>query len=153
MFIQKICSALEKAHVLYAIVGGYAVALHGVIRGTVDVDVVVEWSLESLQKAENALKGIGLISLIPINAEMVFQARDEYIQNRNLIAWNFYDPANPVNRVDIIINYSLKDVQHTKKIATSLGTIPILSLEELIRMKEASGRPQDLEDVKALKGL
>lgn len=153
MFIQKICFALDKANVLYAIVGGYAVALHGVIRGTVDVDIAIEWSLENLQNAENALKGIGLVSLIPITAEMLFQFRDDYIQNRNLIAWNFYDPANPINQVDIVINYNLKDELQTKKITTSLGTIPILSLQELIQMKEASGRPQDLEDVKALKGL
>jgi hypothetical protein len=153
MFIQKICLALGSANVPYAIVGGYAVALHGVIRGTVDVDVAIEWSLENLQNAENALKGMGLVSLLPITAEMLFQFRDDYIQNRNLIAWNFYDPANPINQVDIIINYSLKDAHNTKKITTALGTIPILSLQELIRMKEASDRAQDLEDVKALKSL
>lgn len=153
MFIQRICLALDKANVPYAIVGGYAVALHGVIRGTVDVDIAIEWSLTNLQNTENAFKGMGLVSLIPITAEMVFHFRDEYVQNRNLIAWNFYDPSNPLNQVDIVINYDLKGAQYTKKIQTSLGTISILSLGELIKMKEASGRSQDLEDVKALKSL
>jgi hypothetical protein len=153
MFIQRICSALDKAHVPYAIVGGYAVALHGAIRGTVDVDVIITWSLKNLQNTENAFKEIGLVSLLPITAETLFHFRDEYIQNRNLIAWNFYDPANPLNQVDIVINYDLKDVHETKKIESSFGAIPILSLGELIKMKEASGRPQDLEDVKALKNL
>ena len=155
MFIQSVCSALEEAKVPYAIVGGYAVALHGVIRGTVDVDVdvAIQWSLNNLQNAENAFKRIGLVSLIPITAEIVFRFRDEYIQNRNLIAWNFYDPSNPLNQVDLVINYELKDAHDTKKIETFLGSIRILSLNELIKMKEASGRPQDLEDVKALKNL
>lgn len=153
MFIQSVCLALDKAKVPYAIVGGYAVALHGAIRGTVDVDVAIQWSLKNLQNTENALKGMGLVSLIPITAETVFHFRDEYIQNRNLIAWNFYDPSNPLNQVDIVINYDLKGVHNTKKIESSLGTIQILSLNELIKMKEASGRPQDLEDVKALKNL
>ena len=153
MFIQSICLALDCARVPYAIVGGYAVALHGVIRGTVDVDVVIQWSLENLRNTEKAFKEIGLVSLIPITAENVFHFRDEYIQNRNLIAWNFYDPSNPLNQVDIVINYDLQGVHHTKKIETFLGTIRILSLNELIKMKEASGRLQDLEDIKALKNL
>ena len=153
MFIQRLCLALDKVNVPYAIVGGYAVALHGVIRGTVDVDIAIEWSLTNLQNTENAFKGMGLVSLIPITAEMVFHFREEYIQNRNLIAWNFYDPSNPLNQVDVVINYDLKGAHNTKKIQTSLGTISILSLSELIKMKEASGRSQDLEDVKALKNL
>lgn len=153
MFIQSVCLALSKANVPYAIVGGYAVALHGVIRGTVDVDIVVQWSLKNLQNTENAFKEIGLVSLIPITAEILFHFRDEYIQNRNLIAWNFYDPSNPLNQVDIVINYDLKGTHDTKKIETPFGTIRILSLSELIKMKESSGRPQDLEDVKALKNL
>ena len=150
MFIHDICSALDKAEVPYAIVGGYAVALHGAIRGTVDVDVVIEWSLKNLQGVEIAFKQIGLVSLIPITAETLFHFREEYIQNRNLIAWNFYDPSNPLNQVDIIINYDLKNACNTKTIKTFLGTIRVLSLHDLIKMKQASGRPQDLEDVKAL---
>ncbi|HEY2810667.1 MAG TPA: DUF6036 family nucleotidyltransferase [Rhabdochlamydiaceae bacterium] len=152
MFIQRICFALEKANVPYAIVGGHAVALHGAIRGTVDVDVVIEWSLKNLQNTENAFKKIGLVSLIPITAEALFHFRDEYIQNRNLIAWNFYESSNPLNQVDLVINYDFS-ARNAKKIETSQGAIRILSLSELIKMKEAAGRPQDLEDVKALKNL
>ena len=150
MFIHEICLALDKAEIPYAIVGGYAVALHGAIRGTIDVDVVIQWSFKNLQDTENTFKQMGLVSLIPITAETLFHFREEYIQNRNLIAWNFYDPSNPLNQVDIIINYDLKDEQNTKTIETSLGSIRILSLNDLIKMKKASGRLQDLEDVKAL---
>jgi hypothetical protein len=153
MFIHDVCSALDKAKVPYAVVGGYAVALHGAMRGTVDVDVAIEWSLKNLQNTEKALKQLRLISLIPVTAETVFHFREEYIQNRNLIAWNFYDPSNPLNQVDIIINYDLKSLRETKKVETALGPIRILSLSELIKMKKASGRPQDLEDVKALSNL
>lgn len=153
MFIYKVCEALDRAKVSYAIVGGYAVALHGVARGTVDVDVAIEWSLENLKNAESAFKRLGLVSLIPVTAEIVFHFREEYIQNRNLIAWNFYDPSNPANQVDIVINYSLESAQMTKKVETFFGPVRILSLNELIKMKKASGRPQDLEDVKALMSL
>ncbi len=152
MFIHVICAALQAAKIPYAIVGGYAVALHGAVRGTVDVDVVINWTLKNLQKIEHVFKGMGLISLHPIDADSVFRFKDEYIQNRHLIAWNFYDPSNPANQIDLIITYDLTHA-HTKTIHTSAGPIKVLSREDLIKMKKISGRPQDLADVKALETL
>ena len=95
---------------------------------------------------------MGLVSLIPVNASNLFHFRDEYMRERHLIAWQFYDPKNPLNRVDIIITYDLKNA-HTKTVKTSLGGVKVLSREDLIAMKKASGRPQDLEDVKALESV
>lgn len=152
MFIYDICKILDKAKIPYAIVGGYAVALHGVLRGTIDIDIAINWTLKNLKSVEKAFKEIGLISLLPIDSDNLFRFRDEYIQNRNMIAWNFYHPKNPTHQIDIIINYDLKKAK-TKTITTSSGKIRILSRQDLIAMKKASGRPQDLEDVKALESL
>lgn len=152
MFIHEVCKALEEDKIPYAIVGGYAVALHGAVRGTIDVDLVIAWTLQNLEKIEKALNKLGLVSLLPINSNNVFHFRNEYIEKRNMIAWNFYDPKNLANQVDIIINYNLKDA-HTKTIATPSGKIKILSKKDLIEMKRKSGRPQDLEDIKSLENL
>jgi hypothetical protein len=149
VFINRICEALQKAKVPYAIVGGYAVALHGAPRGTFDIDFVIKWSLKNLQKTEEALKSLNLVSKIPVNAQSVFNFRDEYIKNRNLIAWNFFDPVNPSHAVDIIITFDLKNAT-TKTIKSLGGNIKILSKKDLIAMKKASGRPQDLEDIQSL---
>jgi hypothetical protein len=152
MYINRVCHALEKAKVPYALVGGVAVALHGAIRGTVDMDIVLVWTLKNLEQAEKALQKIGYVSLLPINAQMVFQFRDEYIQNRNLIAWIFYNPKNPLEQVDIIINYDLKN--HRSEIMTAPeGKLRVLSLSDLIAMKKEAGRLQDKEDIKALEAL
>lgn len=152
MFIHEVCQVLNKAKIPYAIVGGFAVALHGIVRGTIDVDIALKWSLKNLEKTENALNSLGLVSLLPINAHNLFHFKNEYIQNRNLIAWNFYDPKNPNKQVDIIITFDLKDA-HTTLFKSQQGTIRVLSKKDLIAMKKASGRPQDLEDVKALESL
>lgn len=152
MFIYDVCAAFDKTKIPYAIVGGYAVALHGAVRGTIDVDIAIHWTLKNLENVEKTLMEIGLVSLIPVDSKSVFHFREEYIQKRHLIAWNFYDPKNPVNQVDIIINYDLKNAS-TKTIKTSFGKIKVLSRKDLIAMKRASGRPQDLEDVKALESL
>lgn len=152
MFIIKMCRALEDAKVPYAIVGGYAVALHGVVRGTVDIDLVIKWSLKNLKKTEETFKKLGLRSALPISAESIFHNLEEYIEKRNLLAWNFYNPSNYAEQVDLIIAYDLKKAT-TKVVHTASGDVRILSRKDLIEMKRRSGRPQDLEDIRALEGL
>ena len=150
--LEKICGALRNAGVRYAIVGGHAVALHGVVRGTLDIDVVVRWTRATLVRAEAALNAIGLVSRLPVTAREVYDFRDEYVRNRNLTAWNFYNPDDPLEQVDIIITDDLAG-KRTKAVALPTGPVRVLSVTDLIAMKRRSGRPQDLEDVRALEKL
>ena len=50
-FLSRVSKALDAAGVRYALVGGYAVALHGAVRGTVDIDIVLRWTLRDLEAA------------------------------------------------------------------------------------------------------
>ena len=150
--LEKICGALRDAGVRYAIVGGHAVALHGVVRGTLDIDVVVRWTRATLVRAEAALNAIGLVSRLPVTAREVYDFRDEYVRNRNLTAWNFYNPDDPLEQVDIIMTDDLAG-KRTKAVALPTGPVRVLSVTDLIAMKRRSGRPQDLEDVRALEKL
>ena len=150
--LERICATLSRARVRYAIVGGHAVALHGAVRGTVDIDVVLLWNRKTVVAAEKALNEIGLVSRLPISANDVFDFRKEFIENLNLIAWNFYNPDDLSEQVDIIITYDLKN-KRTKRIDLAGMTVQILSLKDLIDMKRQSARPQDVEDVKALEKL
>lgn len=128
---------------------GYAVALHGAVRGTVDIDFVVALNQRSYRQTEKALNSIGLKSILPISADDVFNFREEYIKNRNLIAWSFNNPDNPLEIVDIIITEDVKQIKSVIKIFN--GTrIKIAAIDDLIKMKKKSGRKQDIEDIKAL---
>ena len=151
-FLAHVGKALDAAGVRYAVVGGYAVALHGAVRGTVDIDLVLRWDLRNLESAEAALASLGLVSRLPVTAESIYRFRDEYIRNRNLIAWNFYNPQDLTEQVDIVISEDLKG-KRTISMQTRAGTIRVLSRKDLIAMKRASGRPQDLADVDALEKL
>ena len=151
-FLEQICVALNKANIHYVVVGGYAVALHGAVRGTLDVDIALRWTERDLVRTEMALKSIGLVSRLPVQAIDVFNYRDEYIENRNLIAWNFYNPDNLAEQLDIVINFDAKGLKRIKKKLPN-GIVPILNIKDLIRMKKCSGRPQDIEDIKALEKL
>lgn len=152
MFLFEVAQALQKNHVTFAIAGGYAVALHGAVRGTVDVDIVLRRAKKDYESAEEALKGLGLTPRLPVSAAEIFAFREEYIKNRNLVAWSFVDLKDPTRLVDIIITHDLAKLK-TKTIRAAGRALPVLAAADLIAMKKASGRPQDQEDVKALEGL
>ncbi|HRQ59206.1 MAG TPA: hypothetical protein PLN31_17460 [Azoarcus taiwanensis] len=151
-FLSRVSNALDAAGVRYALVGGFAVALHGAVRGTIDIDIVLRWTLRDLEAAETALSSIGLVSRLPVTADSVFRFRDEYIRNRNLIAWNFYNPQDLSEQLDIVISEDLRG-KRTIRVDTRNGPVRVLSRKDLIAMKRASGRPQDLADVEALEKL
>ena len=152
MLIEKVIKTLNQHRVQYTLVGGYAVALHGAVRGTVDIDFVVALNQRSYRQTEKALSSIGLKSILPISADGVFNFREEYIKNRNLIAWSFNNPDNPLEIVDIIITEDAKQIKSVIK--TFNGTnIKIAAIDDLIKLKKKSGRRQDIEDIKALEKL
>lgn len=152
LFVEKVCQSLAAHGVRYALVGGYAVALHGAVRGTVDIDIVIDWTHKALRKTESALNSLGLVSRLPLSADDVFAFRDEYVKNRNLIAWNFHNPADISQQVDVVITYDLTG-KRRYRVPTVSGPLFLLAKEDLLAMKKVSGRPQDLADVAALERL
>lgn len=152
MWIQQVVAALEEAGVRFALAGGHAVALHGAVRGTIDLDIVLVCTRENFIAAEKALKSLGLVSRVPVVAEEVFSFRKEYIEKRNLIAWGFIHPKDPSQVLDVVLTWELKPGE-IKKVRAAGRELPVLSKPALIAMKRAAGRPQDLADVAALERL
>ncbi len=152
MFIKSVSKAFHDHGVAFAVVGGYAVALHGAVRGTVDLDLVLRWNKENLTKAATALQSLGLRSHLPLDSDTVFEQREQLIRERNLIAWNFYNPDNLAEQVDLIIDFDLSD-KAVSDIQQGTISIPLLNRHDLILMKEKAGRPQDIADIEALRKL
>ena len=152
MFIRKVIGVLEKSGTPYALVGGYAVTLHGAVRGTVDIDIAIAMNRATFEKCEAALESIGLEPRLPVTAADVFNFRDEYINNRNMVAWSFSNPKNPLELVDILITEDAARLKTIRKEAFGLK-LNVVTIPELIAMKKKSARPQDIEDIKALEIL
>ncbi len=152
MLFYRLNASLKKYRVQYAIAGGWAVALHGAVRGTVDIDLAMVLTEKNLKQAEQALNALGLFSRLPLTAKEIIDFREEYIRNRKLLAWRFSNPEDHTEIVDLLLIMDLKKSQiyHVKMGSQS---IPIVSKSQLIRMKRESGRPQDLEDIKALEEI
>ncbi len=152
MFLQQVIGALERHGVKYALVGGYAVALHGAVRGTVDVDIVIGLSKTAYQHAEAALADLGLRSHLPLTAKDIYSFREEYINNRNLSAWSFVNPDNPLEMVDILITEDVNKLRTVTKRALGMN-VRVVAIPDLIAIKKRSNRPQDREDIRALEKL
>jgi hypothetical protein len=152
MLLLTVAKAFDRARVPYALVGGFAVALHGAVRGTVDVDLVIRLREADFRRTEKALLALGLQSRLPVTAGEVFRFREEYIRNRSMTAWTFVNPSRPSEIVDVILTEDLADMT-IKKMRIEDQIVRVASIPDLIRMKQRTGRPQDREDVKALKRL
>lgn len=150
--LEKVCSCFNQNNIPYAIVGGYALALHGAPRGTIDIDFIISFNEEIFLQVEASLVRLGFQCRLPLSAHEVFKFRKEYIEKRNLITWSFYNPHNPMEVIDIIITENVDNVQVVEKQLANLR-IKVISKADLILMKKKTGRKQDEADVAALESL
>lgn len=132
-----------NAHgVEFLVIGAHALAVHGHVRATKDLDVWVRPSPENAPRVIAALRSFGAA----INA--VTQVDFE------VPGVTFQIGVEPV-RIDIIteIDGVTFEPAWRNRIAVEYGGAPVfaISREDLIQNKLASGRPQDLVDVEALK--
>jgi len=149
MNLKELVKALKNEKINYMIVGGYAVNFHGYSRNTVDIDLVIKFTLSNLKKIEVLLNKMDMVSRLPIDAVSVYKFRDEYIKNRNLIAWNFYNENDPTEQVDILITHDVSDFK-SEKFRVGQLECKVISKDDLIKMKKKSGREKDLLDIKEL---
>lgn len=151
MFLYELTDAFKQAGLKYTVVGGYALALHDLLRATVDIDLVLSLRLADYELAEETLKKLGLQSRIPVRAKDIISMREEFITKRNLIAWSFVDSNKPYRQVDILITEDLKNID-SQPISVGGRKINVVTLKALLEMKLKSGRPQDLVDIENIKG-
>lgn len=149
MLLYEIADAFEKEKVPYALVGGYALALHGIVRATVDVDFVVSLKEKHLEAAEKILLKLGLTSRLPLRAREVSQFHEEYRTKRDLIAWSFVDFKDPSRQVDLLIFPLIKDVK-SELISVHGQKIRVATKKSLLAMKRLANRAEDQLDIKKL---
>lgn len=137
-------------------VGGFAVIMHGHLRATRDLDLVIGLQSENCAKAMAALSGVGLRPRLPVTlADFADPAkREDWTQNRNMLVFQLWDPANPERSVDIFVREPLDfGAMLADAVVKELDgvPIPVASIRHLLQLKQAAGRPQDIEDMEALR--
>lgn len=154
----EVFAALDAAEVRYVAVGGLAVVLHGHARLTVDLDLALDLAAEPSARAVEALTSLGLRPRLPVPASAFADARMRrlWIEQRNPVVFSLYDPDDSRREVDLFAEEPLPfDELYTNSVVVVIGDVPVrvASVDDLIRMKSAVGRPQDLADVEALRRL
>jgi predicted nucleotidyltransferase len=146
--VQDFLRLLAAHAVKYLIVGGEAVIYYGYARLTGDVDFFFESTKKNSIKLYRSLEEFWEGNIPGIRAP------EELIELGLILQFGV-----PPNRIDLINRISGINFQEAwkgkKTISIEIGgaKVPIylIGLKELIKNKEAIGRPKDLEDLKYLK--
>jgi predicted nucleotidyltransferase len=154
--VREIFKALSDAAVDYVVVGGFAVILHGYLRATADLDLVIGLAPDNCIRSLEALKRIGFQPRLPVGIEEFADSsnRNEWSQQRNMLVFPLWDPDNPVRSVDIFLNEPIPiETLMRDSVAKDVDgcVVRVASIEHLIEMKQAAGRPRDLDDIAKLR--
>ena len=127
--------------VRFLIVGGYALAAHGLPRATGDLDAWVWATQDNAERIIGALSDFGFGDVGVTVAD--FSAEDSVVQL-----------GFPPYRIDILtsidgVNF---DEAWSRRVVVPVGglDVPFISRQDLLTNKRAAGRPQDLADVERL---
>jgi hypothetical protein len=156
--IEAILDALNRAHVRYLVVGGVAVVLHGYLRTTADLDLVIQLERENVRRAMSALSELQYRPRAPVPAEAFAEpsAREQWIREKGLEVFSLWSPAHPTLEIDIFVSEPFDfDAVYSRALRVPLEKTEafVIALEDLIALKRQVGRPRDQEDVAALESL
>lgn len=156
--ILDLLAALAQAEVDYVVVGGVAVVLRGHARMTVDLDLALDLAAENVLAVLAVLERAGLVPRLPVPAEQFADAdvRTSWVEERNLIAFTLHDLDDPLREVDLLATTPIPfdELRASSDVMNVDGVqVRVASVEHLMAMKRATGRPQDLADAAALSNL
>jgi len=156
--IETVLSALNAAKVRYLVVGGVAVVLHGYLRTTADLDLVVQLSSDNALRAVRALSGLGYRPRAPVPVEQFADpaARAAWQRDKGLTVFGLWSDRFPGLEVDLFVAEPFDfDDAYDRAVQVSLDTTTamVVAIEDLVSLKRAAGRPVDLADVEALRAL
>lgn len=155
--VVDVVAALNAADIRYIIVGGLAVASHGYLRTTKDIDLVVALDPQNVAAAFASLASAGYRPKVPITAADFSDAatRERLIREKNMIVLQFWRDESP--DVDVFVREPFDfDTEwaaaRIEKVNPDLDA-RVVRLEVLLDLKREASRPQDLADIDALTKL
>jgi len=142
MDVENLLKLLKEHKVRFVIIGATAFPVHGYSRATLDIDLFIEPSEANARRTRESLKSFGYdVSDITL---------DDLLTKKVLIRQYL---------VETDIHPFVKGVSFdriwTNRVKAKFGDVFVwfASLDDLIKMKQAAGRPKDDEDLKFLRRL
>jgi predicted nucleotidyltransferase len=149
--LDEILRTLTEFGVEFVVIGGVAVQAHGYLRATADLDVVPKPTLLNLSRLAEALSDL---DARPRRATLPVDVTDPQLLKRVPLA----PLTTRYGRLDLLnIDHVSGAPRSFEELAARALTVnldgiavSIVGLDDLLRMKRAAGRPQDLTDIGAL---
>ena len=139
---KEMLQILLEEEVRFIVVGAYALGAHGYPRATGDIDIWIEPTADNAKRVIRSLNRFGA---------PLFDVSEEEFAREGIV---FQIGVAP-RRIDIITAIDGVEFRsaHGQKLEISVEamSIPVLSLEDLIKNKESTGREKDSLDAKMLK--
>ena len=137
----EMLSALSEAGAEFLIVGAHALAAHGAPRATGDLDIWVSPTPANARRVMQALTAFG--------APLHDLTLDDLTRSDTV-----FQIGVPPSRVDILTGVSgvQFDDAWLRRVPLDVegAAVSVISREDFIRNKRATGRPKDLADIEAL---
>ena len=135
---------LHKNEVDYLVVGGYALAFHGKPRHTGDLDIWINNSEANAEKLVLAIADFGLSSLGLTKSDFM---QEGYVTQIG------YPPLR-IDLLNTIDGVKFEDAFPNRLSVDVNGfDVNYIGLKEFIKNKTASGRSQDIADLKEIKKI
>ena len=158
MKIAELLQSLCDAQVDYVLVGGLAVQLHGFLRSTFDIDLVLAMNDENLVRFIDVAKQYGLFPAIPVSIDSLRNADqiEAWYREKGMLAFSLREPQIGGSVLDVLVRPDVPfDQLCLNAVAGELygRRVPIASIDDLITMKRIANRPKDRLDVVALEKI
>ncbi|MCR4304738.1 MAG: hypothetical protein NUV63_11040 [Gallionella sp.] len=171
MKTADLLQSLSDEQVQYVLVGGLAVQLHGFLRSTFDIDLVLAMDDENLVRFISVAKQYGLVPSIPVpidalrNASQIDEWHREMGQagkprsgcsQKGMLAFALREPQVGGSVVDVLVR---PEVPFDRLMANAVAgelfarQVWIASIDDLLAMKRSANRPKDQLDVAALEKI
>ena len=142
MDTESLLKLLKEHKVDFVIIGATAFPIHGYARATLDLDIFLRPTKSNAEKIWHALKEFGYD---------VTDIKIEDIVEKKILIRQY--------AVETDIHPFVKGVSFDQiwknKVKAKFGDtfVYFASLDDLIKMKHAAGRPKDIEDLKNLRNI
>jgi predicted nucleotidyltransferase len=150
--LEQVARCLNEAGVRYIVIGGWAALIHGVARSTNDVDVVYARDADNIRRLARALQDWQPY-LRGAPAGLPFRWDEPTIRaGLNFTLTTLYGDVDFLGEVSGGGTYE-QLLPYTQEVSAFGITCYVVTLERLIQLKRAAGRPKDLEAIAELQAL
>jgi predicted nucleotidyltransferase len=151
---EAVFQALNDRGARYVLVGGLAVVMHGHLRATGDVDLIVDLGAGEVEKTLTALDAAGFRPYAPVPASDFAnpEKRRAWAQDKGMLVFSLRPEAG-VPLVDLFLEHPIPfDELWARSLVATLRGVPVrvASIDDLVTLKRMAGRPEDLTDAEAL---